>query len=266
MVSLRLKTDIGLLCCIVACGIAPAWGAAPVMVQDFEQVSSLPTVWVVNIPNENASVQLSTDHPHEGKQCLTLHYHFVSTGNFQYLGIPNKVRIQVPVHQLRFWLKGDNMKCSYGVRVSDASGKTHQYSMNTGQGGIIDFAGWKEVVIDLDSGHETWGGDKNSKIEYPITEITFCISQPTDQGRLSGIESDLSFDSLSVEPEKSAEESLGRQIGVVSPEYCSDIQGDTTVILSAPGFNSVTVKCWKQGAGFGSDSTVATVLLDAKGR
>ena len=266
MVSLRLKTDIGLLCCIVACGIAPAWGAAPVMVQDFEQVSSLPTVWVVNIPNENASVQLSTDHPHEGKQCLTLHYHFVSTGNFQYLGIPNKVTIKVPVHHLRFWLKGDNMKCSYGVRVSDAGGKTHQYSKNTGQGGIIDFAGWKEVVIDLDSGHETWGGDKNSKIEYPITEITFCISQPTDQGRLSGIESDLSFDSLSVEPEKSAEESLGRQIGVVSPEYCSDIQGDTTIILSAPSFNSVTVKCWKQGAGFGSDSTVATVLLDGKGR
>ncbi|HUD83886.1 MAG TPA: hypothetical protein VMQ67_10300, partial [Candidatus Saccharimonadales bacterium] len=93
MVSLRLKADIGFLCFMLACGIAPAWGAAPVMVQDFEQVSSLPTVWVVNIPNENASVQLSTDHPHDGKQCLRLHYHFVSTGNFQYLGIPNKVTI-----------------------------------------------------------------------------------------------------------------------------------------------------------------------------
>ena len=56
-----------------------------VLVQDFESASSKPTVWVVNIPNENASVQLSTDHPHEGKQCLKLHYHF--TGGGQYLGM-----------------------------------------------------------------------------------------------------------------------------------------------------------------------------------
>ena len=54
----------------------------PVMVQDFEKASSPPKVWVVNIPNENASVQLSTDHPHDGKQCLKLHYHFVGTGQF----------------------------------------------------------------------------------------------------------------------------------------------------------------------------------------
>src|SRR5665213_3537876 len=128
---------------MLAWGIAPAFAAAPVMVQDYEQADSLPAVWVVNIPNENASVRLSTDHPHDGKQCLALHYHFLSTGNFQYLGIPNKVRIPVPVHQLRFWLYGDDMKCSYGVRVNDSGGKTHQYSKSTGQGGIIDFDGWK---------------------------------------------------------------------------------------------------------------------------
>ena len=33
----------------------------------------------------------------------------------------------------------------------------------------------------------------------------------------------------------------------------------------APGFKKVTAKCWKQGRGFGSDSTVATVTLDGKG-
>ena len=66
----------------------------PVLIQDFEKASALPKVWVVNIPTENASVQLTTDHPHEGKQCLKLHYHFVGKGDFQYLGIPNKTRIQ----------------------------------------------------------------------------------------------------------------------------------------------------------------------------
>jgi len=230
------------------------------MVQDFEQVSSPPTVWVVNIPNENASVQLSTDQPHDGKQCLKLHYHFVSTGDFQYLGIPNKVSIQQPVHRLRFWLKGDNSRCSYGVRLVDASGETHQYSKNTGQCGIIDFSGWKEILIDLDTGHETWGGDKNGKIDYPITEIIFTIGQPTDQGKLLPVESDLSFDSLSVDAAQPG------QISVVSPEYCSDVKGDTPITLAAPGLERVTVKCWKQGPGFGSDSTVASLALDGEGR
>ena len=113
----------------------------PVMVQDFEKGSSPPKVWVVNIPDENASVQLSTDHPHDGKQCLKLHYHFVGTGEFQYLGIPNKTKIQAPVHKLRFQLYGDGSNCSYGVQVTDAHGETHQYGKNTGQGGDHRFHG-----------------------------------------------------------------------------------------------------------------------------
>ncbi len=157
-----------LLTVLLTCATAPAWGATPVMVQDFKKVSAQPTVWVVNIPNENAAVRLATEQTHEGKQCLQLHYHFVGTGSFQYLGIPIKVKIQAPVHKLHYWLKGDNSKCSYGLQVSDASGETHQYrslSTSTGQGGFIDFTGWKEVVFDLDAPHETWGGDKNGKLE-----------------------------------------------------------------------------------------------------
>ena len=108
-------------------------------------------MWVVNIPNENASVQLSTENPHDGEAVPALHYHFVGTGQFQYLGVPNKVKILAPVHKLRFWITGDNSKCSYGLQVTDASGETHQYSKHTGQGGIIDFTGWKEIVFDLDA-------------------------------------------------------------------------------------------------------------------
>jgi hypothetical protein len=158
-----------LLASFLICGAAALRGAAPVMVQDFEKSAPPPMVWVVGVPNENASVQLSTDQPHDGKQCLKLHYHFLGTGGFQYLGIPNQVKVQV----------------------------------------------------------------------Y--------------------------FDSLSLDSEKSAEETLGCQVAVVSPAYCSEVKGDTAINLAAPGFKSVTVKCWKQGDGFGADSTVATVALDAKG-
>jgi len=250
---------------LLTTAMAPASRSTRVMVQDFETADSLPNVWVVNIPNGNASVRLSTEHPHGGKQCLKLHYRFIGAGQFQYLGVPNKTKIQAPVHQLRFMLYGDNSKCSYGVQLGDAGGETHQYSKNTGQGGMIDFAGWKEVLIDLDSGHETWGGDKNGKIDYPITAITFGIGQPTDQHKLLPAEGDLYFDSLSVDSEKSADETLARPVSVVSPDYGSDSSGDTRITLAAPGFKSVTVRCWKDGGVFGRDSTVAIVALDANG-
>ena len=78
-------------------------------------------------------------------------------------------------------------------------------------------------------------------------------------------EGDLYFDALSVDSEKDADETLGCQVSVLSPDYCSDVKGDVRVNLAAPGFKSVTAKCWKQGDGFGADSTVAVVALDAKG-
>ncbi len=256
-----------ILCLVVTLGEINAQAASakpPIMVQDFERDSSLPQVWVVNIPNENASVKLSKDDPHDGKQCLKLHYHFVAMGGFQYLGVPNKVKVNGPIHHLHYWLNGDNSKCSYGVRLTDASGQTHQFP-----GGNIDFKGWKEVTINLDSRHETWGGDNNGKIDYPVGEIIFTVGQPTEKAdgkeKQLPTEGDLSFDSLSVDSEKEAAEILGGQVSVLAPDYCSDVKGDVAVKLSAPGFRSVTVKCWKQGEGFGSDSTVATVPLDGEG-
>jgi Glycosyl hydrolases family 16 len=257
---------------LLGSSLPPVDAATSVMLQDFEQVTTPPAVWVVNIPNESASVNLSAEQPHDGKQCLKLHYHFVGTGQFQYLGIPIKVKFQGPVHNLHFWLKGDKSKCTYGLQVADATGETHQYrslSTNKGQGGVIDFTGWKEIVFDLVARHETWGGDKNGKIDYPITSVTLTLGQPTEKidgtEKLLPAESDLYFDSLSANSEKSAEEILGCLVEVVTPKYCSDVKGDATVTLAAPGFKSVTVKCWKQGNGLGSDSTVATVALDAKG-
>jgi hypothetical protein len=227
-----------------------------VLVQDFEKPSSLPTVWVVGIPNENATVQLSGDHPSDGKQCLKLHYHF--TGGGQYLGVKNAVKIKMPVHKLRFMLHGDGSGSGYGVYLEDASGETHKY--RNAETMKIDFKGSREVAIDIDAGHETWGGDKNGKIDYPISSITFEISTPG-----KAVEGDLYFDAIRVDSEKSAEETLGCEVAVRSPAYCSDIKGDTTITVAGAGFKSLTAKCWKQGPGFGSDPTVATVDLDSSG-
>src|ERR1017187_8638541 len=121
---MRLKTYLHCLCVLLTCGMAPAWGAMLVTVEDFEKVASPPSVWVVNIPEENASVQLSSDQPHDGKLCLKLHYHFVGAGHFQYLGIMNKVRIKAPAHHFGFGLKGETFKFARGVNKKAAGGKT----------------------------------------------------------------------------------------------------------------------------------------------
>lgn len=257
-----------LLCIALLAVLFPTASLAstPVLVEDYEKVATPPTAWVVNIPNENASAKIATVHPHDGKQCLDVHYKFTAGQQFEYIGIPNKVKIQAPIHKLHFFLYGDKSNCSYAVQLQDVNGETHQYGKAAGQGGIIDFAGWKEVTIDLDVNHETWGGDKNGKIDYPITTITYIVGQPTENNRNAAVESDVFFDGLSVDSEKSADETLGCQVSVVSPLYCSDVKGDTRITLSAPGFKSVTAKCWKQGGRFGTDSTVATVALDAQGR
>jgi hypothetical protein len=56
------------------------------------------------------------------------------------------------------------------------------------------------------------------------------------------------------------------QVAVTAPAYGASIQGETRVEIRAPGLASATVQCWKQGPGFGVDSTVAEVALDGSGR
>jgi hypothetical protein len=55
------------------------------------------------------------------------------------------------------------------------------------------------------------------------------------------------------------------KVSVSSPAYCSDIKGDTPIRIVAPGLTKATLKCWKQGPGFGTDSTIGTVSLDGQG-
>jgi Glycosyl hydrolases family 16 len=228
----------------------------PVLVQDFEQASSLPKVAVVNIPDQNASLELSTDNPSQGKQCLKLHYHF--TGDGQYLVIPIPLKIDAPIHKVHFMLNGDGSGSGYGLYLTDASGETHKYRDAANM--AIDFKGWKEIVVDLDSPHETWGGDKNGKIDYPLKGLTIEISTPGKE-----IESDLFFDSITVDSEENATATMGSFISVTSPNYGDDVKGKTSISVAAPGFKKVTASCWKQGKGFGTDTTIADVALDAQG-
>jgi len=251
---------------VAALLLFPVVGKAqtPVMVQDFEKTSTVPKVWVVDMPNENAAAKLVTNNAHDASHCLQLHYHFISQEKFQYLGIPIKTKIHAPIHQVHFWIRGDNSRCSFGVQILDSGNETHQFK-HAQEGSLINFEGWKEFTFNLDGSHETWGGDKNGKLDYPLQQITLTLGQPKDGSTNLPVESDLYFDSVSVTSEKDTVETLGCKISVLSPAYCSDVQGNTRIEVSAPGLSFVTAKCWKQGEGVGENSLISTVSLDANG-
>lgn len=236
---------------------APAPERFPVTVQDFEKVTVPLRVWVVNIPNENASVKPSAERRHQGQKSLKLHYHFTGAG--QYLGVPLPVRILAPISKVRWMLDGDGSGCSYGLYVTDAGGETHKYGNS--QAMKVDWKGWKEVLVGLDRPHEVWGGDMNGRIDYPLTGFTFEIGHNSPMPR----EGDLYFDTLGVESEKNALETLGGQVSVVSPAYGAVIKGDTRVNLSAPDFRRLTVSSWKPGGTFGAAARITTLVPDAHG-
>ncbi len=52
---------------------------------------------------------------------------------------------------------------------------------------------------------------------------------------------------------------------VTSPAYGATVKGDTPIKFRAPGLLRATVKCWQGGDGFGSDTTIGEVELDADG-
>ncbi len=54
-------------------------------------------------------------------------------------------------------------------------------------------------------------------------------------------------------------------ITVISPAYCSDVNGKTTIKFKAPGAKSAIVKCWIQDATWGHDYIFPEVKLDAAG-
>ena len=239
-------------------GVGRSAAPAPtrVPVEGVEASATTAKVWVGGIPNENASLHLSKAQAHEGKQSLQLHYHF--TGGGQYLGVQSPFPIDAPIHKVRLSLYGDGSGSGYGVYLLDASGETHKFRDAATM--KIDFRGWKEIEIDLDRPHETWGGDKNGKLDAPLRELVFEISTPG-----KAVEGDLYFDNITVDSETSAAATLHSEIGVTSPAYGADVKGSTRVELTAPGFEKVTVSCWKQGPGFGTNTTIAEVTPNSAG-
>ena len=220
-----------------------------VLVEDFETVSSLPTVWVVNIPNENASVKLSTDRPHDGKQCLKLHYHFLATGSSSTSASPTRSRsrqrprlcLLAHGRQLEVFVRraGERrQRRDAPVQQEHRPGRAHRFLA----AGRRSSSTWTPAMR---RGAET----RTARSIIPITAITLTVGQPTEERRYAARRERplLRF------PQRRLREERRRDPGL------PDCRGLAGVLLrrqgrhprhpAAPGFKSVTVKCWKQGGG-----------------
>ncbi len=235
-------------------GTAGAQAVSPL--EGFEsQIDVKP--WIVGQPNESVSAAITTDQAAEGRQSLRLDYKF--TGGGQYLGVPVPVKIEAPIRLLKFQMRGDNSGSGFGVYITDASGEVFKYRVPGA--GKIDFDNWKQLELDLTRGREVWGGDKNGKINYPITHVTFEIGTPG-----KAVEGRVYFDAMETDSEGAVDEAFEGKVAVEAPAYRSSIRGSTPIALLAPGFKTVTAKSWKPDGRFGSSATVATVQLDAQGK
>ena len=58
-----------------------------------------------------------------------------------------------------------------------------------------------------------------------------------------------------------------QSIKVLAPRYCSNVKGDVTVVFEAKGMTRVLARCWSgEGDGWGTDTVLADVKLDARAR
>lgn len=71
---------------------------------------------------------------------------------------------------------------------------------------------------------------------------------------------------VSAQKAVAAEIDSTKLITVLSPAYCSDINGKTVISFQAPGEKTASVKCWIQDGSWGYDSIFPPVKLNGEGK
>ena len=114
--------------------------------------------------------------------------------------------------RISLWVYGDGSRNLHGIRLQDQSGETHYYRL-----GLLPSRGWTRCVIDLAnwSGHyDAWGGNRDRKIDLPITTVAYNIRSYSAYGTCAA-EGSVVIDDLTVEgPASAPAESSGAEAGV----------------------------------------------------
>lgn len=171
--------------------IAMAASGAPVemelLLADFE---GPPTPGIVGqaMP-EGCTAEVSADPVHRGAHSCRLHYRYPGVEGISYAGFALR-GLSGPLagepHEFRVWVHGDGVGQSLRLRLTDATGQTHQFNVAK-----LDFTGWRQVSCPLaeDQGH--WGGANDGALHYPLGFDSLLVDSDVEPS-----ESDVYFDDL----------------------------------------------------------------------
>ncbi|MBN1700047.1 MAG: cellulase family glycosylhydrolase [Spirochaetales bacterium] len=96
-----------------------------------------------------------------------------------YAEIGRMYRLPDDTKRIHFAAYGDNSRHMLFVRIMDAAGEIFQYPA-----GPLSFSGWKTLTVTLSSSAESWGGEGNGELDYPVYLKSIAIAlQP---GRAEG--------------------------------------------------------------------------------
>jgi hypothetical protein len=136
--------------------------------------------------------------------------------------------------------------------------------IDTTQAAIRDGGGMQRVTVARDiNGNWTFASkswNQGAGGEFKFTDTTATHFTKLVLVGSSNLD-ELAFNNVKLEATQGSAFPQNR-ISVTAPAYGADVNGDTRIKFVAPGFTQATVKCWKQGKGFGSDSTVGETALD----
>lgn len=122
--------------------------------------------------NARTTVRLDTTEQHGGQAALRVDYSFAGNRDLEYVQVTRPLDIPEPGLGLGFWLKTDGTPFPVRLRVTDASGETHQLDM-VGEAG----PGWRFVAVALDAPGNAWGGDGNNRRDYPLRLGGICFDR-----------------------------------------------------------------------------------------
>ncbi len=150
------------------------------MLEDFESSSSS---WKAEAGEQNAraATVLTQGEKHQGQHALEVEYTFGGKTNLEYVAVERPLRLPDGAVGLGYWIKHGSSPLTLAVRLADASGEVHQFTLEEAS----QDADWHFVAGRFEHGI-SWGGDNNKKMDPPLTLHSLVFDRPRTGFKGSG--------------------------------------------------------------------------------
>ena len=145
--------------------------AAPTVVLEFVEPREVAIVGEGLQPG--SATRLEVDPGGERGTVVRLDYEFIAEPDgLQYAGFRTDFTFPARPGQFYVWVRGDGRGQSVRLRLIDAGGETHQFTL-----GSTNFTGWRLMACPIGLGGEHWGGDGNGILDEPIRFDSLLVDQ-----------------------------------------------------------------------------------------